>query len=305
MNPNINTINNFQQREGGQDVSCKDRIKQAWSLVPLFVRFVMITTVVLYILSWIVGVDQILTNIPRKTIYYFQLWRLVTSVFMTTSIFNIFFAFFSWTSDAIRLEQTSGTVRYALNFLVNSFLIQVLYTLALFIISLMAGQGALSAPSSGLWPLILAEITILCLFNPDNQVMMFFIPYPFRAIYYPWVLFGFFTLLNFTIQFDILAGIGYGYLFFYYLKTKIQFSDNFIQKCENIFIFKALSKLTSFVPLQSSTLNFSFNTSPTNRNNNNTSPQFKMEPTSNQPVSTPFKGKGTVVGNNFIYLNLQ
>lgn len=311
MNPNINTINNFQQRgnNNNQDISCKDRIKQAWGMVPLFVRFVVVTTVLLYIFSWFLPLEMYLSNIPIFTIKKFHIWRLFTSVFLTASIFNIFFAFFSWIPDGIRLENTSGTMRYALNFLVNSILIQVLYCLTMLIISFMAGEGALKLPSSGLWPLIMAEITILCLANPDHQVMMFFVPCSFRAKYYPWALFAFFTILNMNLQFDILVGICYGYLFFYYLRDYIQFSDNFIMKLENNSILNKFTRLSGFVPLQTSAINMSFNApnsqntqNTQNNNQNNNSSNFRVESANTQPVTTPFKGKGTVVGKINFYL---
>ena len=309
MNPNINTINNF--GSGGNNpaqMSITDRMKAWWADVPLFVRFVMISTVGLYILSWIFAVDKILSNVPIYVVKNFHLWRLVTSVLMTASIFNIFFAFISWVPDGMKLERTSGTVRYCLNFFVNSFLIQVVYTLSMLIISALAGSGALEVPSSGLWPLIMAEITMLCLANPDNQVMMMFIPYQFRAIYYPWALFGFFTLMNMTIQFDILAGIGYAYLFFYYGRNYIQFSDAFVQKCENNFVFKFMSRFSGFVPLQSSAVNSSFGNFSGGQNNyqsnntgaGNTNPSnFRVDQADKTPVSTPFKGKGIAVGGIF------
>jgi membrane associated rhomboid family serine protease len=313
MNPNINSFNNFNSGGGNNqgEPSFSDRCKAYWAEVPLFVRFVTTTTIGLYVLSWIFSVQKILSNIPIYVVSNFQIWRLVTSVLMTASIFNILFAFISWVPDAMKLEKTSGTVRYSLNFFVNSFLIQVLYTLAMTIISIFAGSGALQVPSSGLWPLIMAEITMLCLANPDNQVMLFFIPYQFKALYYPWALFAFFTLMNMTIQFDILAGIGYGYLFFLYLRSYIQFSDAFIQRCENNFIFKSLSKFTGFVPIQSSSLNSGFgnyNTQNNYQSNNtgaNNTSNFRMDPADKTPVSTPFKGKGTVVGGgNLNFLNV-
>ena len=298
MNPNINTINNFRS-DGPNQMSFQDRIKSGWAEVPLFVRFVIISTISLYALSWIVTVDKLLSNIPQYTIQNLHLWRLITSVLMTASIFNILFAFISWVPDAMKLEKTSGTVRYSLNFFANSFLIQVLYTLGIGLLSLVAGSSLLQTPSSGLWPLIMAEITMLCLANPDNQVMMFFIPYPFRAIYYPWALFGFFTLMNFRLQFDILAGIGYGYLFFYYIRNYIQFSDNFINKCENNCLFKKLSTFTGFIPLQTSNSSFS-NYNQSNPTTNNNPPAFRVEPADRTPVSTPFKGKGIQVGKKII-----
>lgn len=291
MNPNINTINNFRQSD---QQSFSEKIKAGWANVPLFVRFVMICTVSLYIISWLIPIDQQLCNIPLYTIKSFHIWRLFTSVLMTANLINILFAFISWIPDAIKLENTSGTVRYSFNFFTNSILIQILYTLGMGLISMVGGQGALQVQSSGLWPLIMAEITILCLANPDNQVMMFFIPYPFKAVYYPWALFGFFTLMNMTIQFDILAGIGYGYLFFHQLRNYIQFSDSFIQRWENNFIFKKLSTWTGFIPLTVSNSNASFTQySPSN---NQPASGIRMDPADKTPVSTPFKGKGTAVG---------
>ncbi len=300
MNPNIYGMNNFNQGGGGgEQVSCKEKMKQAWSTVPLFVRFLAVTTTALYLLSWALPLVELFSNLPLKTIFSFQIYRLFTSVFITASIFNVLFAFLSWIPDAIKLETTTGSTRYTINFFINSILIQVLYTLTMFLISLPAGKGALNMPSAGLWPLIMAEITILCQANPDNQVRMFFVPCAFRALYYPWALFAFFTLLNFKLQFDILVGIIYGYLFFFYLRAKIQPSDNFIAKCENSCIMRPFTKFDSFVKLSSVSSQLPGTTFNSTRADNNTSSQqsnFTADPATKNPVSTPFKGKGTVLG---------
>lgn len=302
---NINTFNNF-QNDNPQQTSFKDKIKAAWALVPLFVRFIIISTVSLYILSWIVSIDAILCNLPYFTLMKFQIWRLATSVFMTVSIINILFAFMAWIPDAMRLETTAGTIRYFLNFMTNSIFIQVIYSIALLILSIFLGENILKMPSAGLWPLIMAEITLLCLANPDNDLRMFFIPCPIKARYYPWALLAFFTVLNMNIQIDLLAGIGYAYLFNYYLRSKIQFSDNFVQKCENFFLFKRLSGMTGFISLNMCNSNSGF-TAYGNQGGNNNSREnqnrFVAEPShSNQPVTTPFKGKGTVLGKLYFHV---
>jgi membrane associated rhomboid family serine protease len=285
---NINSFSNFNSNNNDNQPSFQDRVKAWWAEVPLFTRFVIVSTLALYLISWIITIDKHLQNIPNYTFYSIQVWRLFTSVLMTASIINILFAFISWIPDAMKLEKTSGTVRYGLNFFLNSTIIQIIYTVAIVFLASIFSYRLLSFPSSGLWPLIMAEITMLCLANPDNQVMMFFIPYPFKALYYPWALFGFFTLMNMTIQLDILAGIGYGYLFFFYLRNYIQFSDNFVRKCEESFIFRNLSNFSGFVPLQSSNFN--------NNNSQNAGSTYKIEPADRTPVTTPFKGKGTIVG---------
>lgn len=298
------------QNSNNNTQSCGEKIKEYWSDVPFFVRFIIITTVILYLLSWFTPFMMNFANIPFFTIYKIHLWRIVTSVFMTLSIINIVFAMFAWLPDALKLEKSTGTVRYFFNFMINSILIQIMYTTISFIISLFAKQ-ILLIPSSGLWPMILAEITILCLTNPQGQLRMLFIPCMIPAKFYPWALFAFFTLLNMNVQFDILAGILYGYLFFYFLKNKIQFSDEFICRAENWCIVNRLRNCNSFVSLSRSITNNGGNMYFSNTNNNNTNvisnanrPQAQNNSQPQVKVTTPFKGKGSVVGckillNNF------
>lgn len=307
MFPNSNFHNNNNQQGANNSQSCKEKCQEYWSEVPLFVRFIIITTIILYLLSWFTPFMMNFANIPLFTIYKIQIWRLMTSVFMTLSIINILFAFFAWLPDALKLEKSTGTVRYFFNFMINSTLIQILYTTIVFFISLFFKQ-ILMMPSSGLWPMIMAEITILCLTNPQGQLRMFLIPCMIPAKFYPWALFAFFTILNVSVQFDILAGILYGYIFFHFLKMRIQFSDEFINRAENWPIINKISKCNSFVSLSKSISNnggnlFFSGPANNNNNNNNISLQNRNNPPEQKkpeaPVTTPFKGKGSVLGCKF------
>lgn len=199
---NINGINRNQNDPAQQ--SFGDKVQQYWSEVPLFVRFVVISTVVLYVISWITSYIYVLMNIPAKSILNFQIWRLFSSVFLTPSIISIIFGFMSWAPDAVKLEYTSGTVRYFLNFMINTTLINVFYCFLMLLISVFI-SGASYIPSSGLWPLILAEISMLCLANPDNQMNFFFIPIKFPAKFYPWILLGFFSLIRYVQFFNCVS----------------------------------------------------------------------------------------------------
>lgn len=311
-NQNQNSGNNNQQ-------SFSEKAKLWWAQVPLFVRFIMTTTITFYILSWFVGTfTKALTNLPALVIYYFQIWRLFTSVFVTLSIFNILFAFLSWVPDAIRLESSTGTMKYMCTFFMNSLLIQLLYVVLCLFFSLFSNQF-LVMPSSGLWPLIMAEITILCLNNPQNQLMMMFLPCLIPAKYYPWALFAFFSVLNMNLQFDILAGILYGYLFHHYLKTKIQISDEFVTKMENFPLLNKLQGINSFVSLskaisqsggnaffvgQSSNVGLGASNNRSNNNNASSAAANQIPSRPQAPVSTPFQGKGSILGCKFNYFEL-
>ena len=243
---NIRGLNNNAGGGGGdQGPSFGDRVKDYWNNTPLFVRFITTTTLLFYILSWITDYITLLANFPGLTIGELHLWALFTSVFISMSIFNLLFGFFAWIPDAIKLERENGTIKYMCTFFINSSIIQVIFTGFCYLISLKF-ESILKVPSSGLWPVILSEITMLCLANPEADLRMFLIPCPIKARFYPWALFGFFTVINGfrVIQFDILAGILYGYAWFYFLKAKVQLSDNCMIKIQNCFPFSKLSGLT-------------------------------------------------------------
>lgn len=296
---NVYSYNDFQPSRPNSG-SISDRIKTAWSGVTLFVRFVMISTVVLYILSYFTDTVQYLVNIPYYSLGSFHIWTFVTTAFVTPGLLNIIFAFIAWVPDAIRLENTSGTIRYALNFIVNSTFINLLFAFFMVFLSLIMGSNTsvLRIPSAGLWPVLISEITMLCLANPDNQVSMFFIPIQFSSRYYPWILFGFFCLINMSIRFDMLTGIIYGYLFFNYLRSKIQFNDNMIMNVEEYGIVKYFAKFTGFIGLQVSTGYSGFST-----NYQQVEGQQTYQSRSNMDVNA-FKGKGTVVGKSMINFRL-
>lgn len=303
---------NQNQSSQNNQPSLKEKGKLWWTTVPFFVRFITITTILFYLLSWFLGdFTKALTNIPAHVIYSIEIWRLFTSAFVTLSIFNILFGFLAWIPDAIRLEWSTGTIKYMFAFFINSIIIQILYVALAFLLSIISKQ-LIFMPSSGLWPVIMAEITILCLTNPENQLRMMFLPCLIPAKYYPWSLFAFFSLLNMNLQFDIVTGIIYGYLFHYFLKTKIQLSDEFINKVESISLVNKLANLGCFVTtskaISMSENNIQQSTNPTlggnkysrNENVNSFTQQSSSKPAA--PASTPFQGAGSVLGCKFFFL---
>jgi len=242
---NIRGLNNNAGGDGGEGPSFGDRVKEYWGNVPLFVRFIVTSSLLFYVVSWFTTAIYVLANIPGITVGQLHLWTIFTSVFISMSIINLLFGFMAWIPDAIKLEKENGTIKYMFNFFINSCFIQILFIGFCYLISLKWPQ-ILTFPSSGLWPLVLSEITLLCLANPESDLRMFLIPCPIKAKFYPWALFGFFTVINGfrVIQFDILAGILYGYAWFYFLKDKIQISDNCLIKVQNCFLFNKIQGFT-------------------------------------------------------------
>ena len=311
MNPPvIHTVNNNNNNfpgSGMPQIDLTTKIKIWWDSVPLFIKFIILSTSILYILNlFIPFISFFFANIPYYTILKFQIWRLATNAFITTSLLNIIFAFLSWIKDACDLEKSNGTLKYMLIFFMNSILIQIIYSLILILISLIIKNKSVLklnlisgyVENNGLWPIIMSELTLLCMMNPENPIRIFFFPCEVKAKYYPIILFLLFMLFNgMQIDFPVLSGILYGFLYHYFLKNKLQISDQYIQKLEKSFLFKWMVKMKGFVSLNNN-IGPAIPVVIAPVNNNNSVDNFSNN-TNNQGGNSgfvPFSGKGVAVG---------
>jgi membrane associated rhomboid family serine protease len=139
---NINSFNNYISGNDPQG-SAHNRMKALWGGFPIFVKIVLTLTVIFYILSWpFENFVNLFVKVPAYIVLKFNKWRIVTSVFVTLNLLNIIFSFISWIPDAIRLENKIGTVKYAMNFLLNSILINIFYIVVMCIFAPIFGKGA-------------------------------------------------------------------------------------------------------------------------------------------------------------------
>lgn len=245
----LSNLNNNNQ----QDKSWFDKIKDYWAAIPLFTNSIICLTIFLYLLSFIVNLG-FLVNIPEATVKKFRIWSLFTSSLVTLSILNMIFAFLSWVPSAIKDEREQGSITYFLNFVAFTTLIQVIYTLAMFILKIFFEQ-ATYLPSTGLWPFIMAEITINCMKDPESQMMFFMFPCPIKAKYYPWFLICFFTMFNGfqVIPFDLITAVLFGYMYIWKLSSYFEFSIQKIQTLESKFPFSYLKRFSNFILLTNAT----------------------------------------------------
>jgi hypothetical protein len=105
-----------------------------------------------------------------------------------------------------------------------------------------------SRKNSGLWGIVMCEMTLLCVSNPESPMKLLLIPYTVKAKIYPIILVLMFILVNYLeIDVEIISGVIYGFIYFYYLKTKLQISDTFVQTLETNNAFKWLSNFKGFI----------------------------------------------------------
>lgn len=295
MSSNQNSIgNDFNGSQICKD--CRDGLNSIINSMPFFIRIVVFSTLIFFIINLFTPYPAFyLADIPYYTIFNLQIWRLVTTPFITTGLISIVFSLLFWYRHAIRLERDKGTVKYMLNFFMNSCCIQIMYCIVLLIISLLIQNTMMlrmkltmrGVRNEGLWPILMCDLTLICLSNPDANMKFFLFPCTIKAKYYPLVLFGIFTLLsNFNIDFEILCGIAFGFLYHYYLKYKIEISNTFALKVENSFLCRWMHNKTGFIGL-----------------NNTGSPDIPVnieQVTNSTPARnfSAFKGKGTTVGSS-------
>ena len=231
----------------------KIKLSKIWYNIPLFIKCYFIITIVLYILNLkLTFISYFFINVPAYTILKFQIWRLITSVFITTNIFQIILAFFVWVKYASLLETSLGTIKYTLIFLLNTFCIQVFNIVIYSFFSLLNhktfNSEIKSKKNSGLWGIVMCEMTLLCVSNPESPMKLLLIPYTVKAKIYPIILVLMFILVNYLeIDVEIISGVIYGFIYFYYLKTKLQISDTFVQKLEVNPALKWLSNFKGFI----------------------------------------------------------
>lgn len=303
MNSNLNSFNkDFNLGQIFKD--CQESIKNIIAQMPLFIKIIVFLTLIFYTINLFIPLLSFyLVNIPYFTIFHFQLWRLFTTPFITTGFLSIVFSLLFWYRDAVKQEQEKGTIKYMLNFFMMNFFIQILYCIILLIISIIIHNSIMlkmkitmmGVRNEGLWPILMCDLTLLCLSHPEENMRFFFFPCIIKAKFYPLVLFCIFTILSgFNIDFEILCGIAIGFFYHYYLKDKISISNNLALKVENFFLCQWMAKKKGFISIN----NTGSPDIPVNLENiNNNSNQNK--------AFSAFHGKGITVGGSNEHINRE
>ena len=178
---------------------------------------------------------------------------------MNTGIINILLSLVLWIKFGTILENSIGTILYLFIFIINSSLIQIIYTTIISIISLIIGNKNILklkidnnnvVNNSGIWPYIICELTLLSLSNPNEIIKLFFFP-ELRARFYPLIVFVIFSLVNnLIIDLEVFCGILYAFIYHFLIKNKLKISKTFIKKIENTKFIKCFIKCGGFISIK-------------------------------------------------------
>ena len=282
----------------------RDNLSKIWRSIPLFIKTIMILTIILYILNlFFPYISLYLSNIPYYTILKIHLWRFISTIFITTEIINIILSLLFWVKYASELESSMGTIKYFLIFLMNSLSIQILYSLISCLIAFLINDRKYllskinnknQVNNSGLLPYIICELALLSLSNPNSSMKFIFFPCQIKAKYYPFILFAIFSIMNsFAIDLEVLSGLIYALFYNFVIKRVIKISNTFVLKIEKSSCFKCITKMDGFISVN--TLENKFESTVNTINNK----IREIAVNQNNKGFTPFKGEGIAVGGNY------
>ena len=254
-NNNIKYINNI------NNIPNKSYCARLCEVIPLFIKLIVLITITLYLINrFAFNLSLYISNIPFYTIYKYQIWRLFSTSLMNTGIINIALSLVLWIKLGAILEDSTGTILYLFIFIINSTLIQIIYTILIFIISLIIKNKNILllkldnnnniVTNSGIWPYIISELTLLSLSNPNQIIKLFFFP-DIKAKFYPIIVFIIFALLNnLIIDLEVFCGILYSFLYHFFIKSKLNFSKKCIKNLEDSKCIKCFSKCGGFISIR-------------------------------------------------------
>ena len=220
----MNSIEGYNKRNDN-NLSLSEKVTKIWGNIPLFIKFFLLTTFLFYILNlFLKNISFYFSNIPYYTLSYFQIWRLITTVFISTNLFKLLLGLFCWLKYASSLEYSIGTIKYMSIFFINTFFIQIIFCILKYILMhifkkennfLKTKISSKGVNNASLLATILCELTLLCLSNPESPNKLFFTPIVIKAKYYPFILVGIFIIVNsFRIDLEIISGILFAYHLF-------------------------------------------------------------------------------------------
>ncbi len=136
--------------------------------IPRLNSLIILTSATVYTLSFLIpGLLVALCNIPQKTLFQFELYRLFTAPFVHKDVLNLLIDLFILIPSLSLMERQVGCKALFYDLLKNTLVIQGSYCVLMALLSLLL-ESALLLPTFGLLPLALFYLTLHCLANPEQ-----------------------------------------------------------------------------------------------------------------------------------------
>ncbi|KAL7563412.1 hypothetical protein ACA910_016509 [Epithemia clementina (nom. ined.)] len=179
---------------------------------PLVTRYILSLQAFSYLTSWFLNFDFALATTPYYVVFRFEFYRLILSPLINTSIVSCILGFLSFSDNGRRLEQSMGSTAFGWLCCTIGLTTNLGFVLVSFLLAFVRGydESFLFVSSTGLGNIIFGIIAMECVQAPrhtQRAFLLFVVP----AVYFPLVLYFFFSLLNGSFSLDYLISMGVGY----------------------------------------------------------------------------------------------
>lgn len=218
-----------QPQAGGSVLSSFNSWKAS---VPFVTRSVLLAVSVLGLLA-LFGLDfgDYLANQPVYTLYSFEIYRLVFSLFVDNSIISVVFMWLFFPAMGARMEQQQGSAPFAWTLLSSALAINLGFLFVCLTLAIFGMSSAMYYVCSGFWSILFTLITLDCLATPDMPRRLLCIPVDIPGMYFPFAIYAFFCLFG-GFKLDLLLGIGVGFGFEKGYLDRIKPTEGYIESME-------------------------------------------------------------------------
>lgn len=188
------------------------------STTPFATRSFLTTVLISYAVSWILPLGNLFNNSPPEVLRG-QLHRLILSPFAKNALFHVIFAFMTFARS--RIEYRLGSTELILLLLsidvLSNLTFTFIYLLLSNIMSFEKNESDVSGyPSaSGVWIVLFGMLAVESYLLADYQQSKPFMWFQVPTLYYPLILYAFFTFVSLRIDLGNLCSLVVGYTLAY------------------------------------------------------------------------------------------
>lgn len=225
------------------------RLKSWFDECPLFTKGTIYICTTIAVLNIVTAISDLFVNFPKAIVTGLQIHRLFISPFAFFSIFEVLFAFFAFLPSCAKQEKEWGTVKTIVDFFWKNLLVNVLFVVFVYFLSLFTDLALKKLFCYGLWQIFFVNLVERCLRDPEGVSMLLCLPVQIKNKYYPLVLWLLFSLISGSLRVDNLVSMGVGYIHFKYLNEGYYafLSDARMSSWSGSFVFAWMRNLPNYV----------------------------------------------------------
>lgn len=178
---------------------------------PFVTRTLLTVQAVTYIASWFFDPHYALGNIPHFSVLRFEIYRILLSPLVNSSLFSLILAFWSFQDHGTRLEKSLGSTSFAWLCLMMGVLTNAIFIGVSFMLYCLLGKVSfLFQDSSGIWIILFGTLSMECVRAQRGTTRRFFIV-DIPVLYYPLSLYLLFALMGQGVLLGQGISMGLGY----------------------------------------------------------------------------------------------